>query len=158
VAADSPLEGDSVPGRERVFPFWRRESGEGPRRRQKAVPRRRVPKAEPRVRIRLPPAASRCEPTFCGRIPSIVVGYFTDRALLYRQSPQSTGAGRTVSVWRRRRLDGAFPRERRPAFAATGLSLAANRATRATTELTVAGGPRDAMGRAARRWQLRRWM
>src|SRR5438477_8803144 len=23
----SPLEGDSVPGRERVFPFWRRESG-----------------------------------------------------------------------------------------------------------------------------------
>ena len=143
MAADSPLEGDSVPGRERVFPFWRRESGEGPRRRQKAVPRRRVPKAEPRVRIRLPPAASRCEPTFCGRIPSIVVGYFTDRALLYRQSPQSTGAGRTVSVWRRRRLDGAFPRERRPAFAATGLSLAANRATRATTELTVAGGPRD---------------
>jgi hypothetical protein len=41
---DSPLEGagfePSVPGRERMIPFWRRRSGEWLRRRQEAVPRR----------------------------------------------------------------------------------------------------------------------
>ena len=39
---DSPLEGagfePSVPGREKMIPFWRRRSGEGSRRRQEAVP------------------------------------------------------------------------------------------------------------------------